>query len=411
MRDGEAGGEACDMGGEHARQGTAGDGAIPGGDPAGGATEGTPAIRLRAGGSSSTGCRPKNDDCYAIGRGSYVYAVSDGIGGAPDGDVMSRVGCGASLGEYERGDRGADPDAALGAAFRAGNEASVQVASWIDNPYCGATLLLAALDGATMRFRWVGDTVAYRLRDGELELLTEKGRRPGGGNALDAAIGYECTTEPRAARCDVRPGDRFLLCTDGVWETYEGVLGMGLLAGRLGDAGDAPLAADVIAGEAGRDGSDNATAVVLFAEAEEKDGVPASAPLDGARAGGEARGMDDVRARQGTAGDGAAPGGSPADDATEEMPAIGPEAGRPFPLGCRPEDDGCPDGNLPGYAGSEDFRRFEEANPWLGGSDARSQCGTMRWIQLHRPSDDAAYDCGVGTVGQGAAPMRRAPGR
>ena len=111
--------------------------------------------------------------------------------------------------------------------------------------------------------------------------------------------------------------------------------------------------------------------------------------------------MDDVRARQGTAGDGAAPGGSPADDATEEMPAIGPEAGRPFPLGCRPEDDGCPDGNLPGYAGSEDFRRFEEANPWLGGSDARSQCGTMclqhrhgrleRADALFRPKGDLVF--------------------
>jgi len=50
-----------------------------------------------------------------------------------------------------------------------------------------------------------------------------------------------------------------------------------------------------------------------------------------------------------------------------------------------PDEDRWFSENLPYYAGSEDFRRFEEANPGLGGLDVKSQYGAMKWLQLHRP--------------------------
>ena len=46
-----------------------------------------------------------------------------------------------------------------------------------------------------MSFAWVGDSVAYRLRDGRLDLVTEVGRKSSKSNALDTAIGYERNIE------------------------------------------------------------------------------------------------------------------------------------------------------------------------------------------------------------------------
>ena len=106
--------------------------------------------------------------------------------------------------------------------------------------------------------------MAYRLRDGHLDLVTEVGRKSSKSNALDAAIGYERNIEPRIHPCDVRMGDRFLLCTDGVWEAYERSLGMDKLIHMLSYSDNAPYIAGRIAEYAGDIGTDNATAVVLI---------------------------------------------------------------------------------------------------------------------------------------------------
>ena len=227
---------------------------------------------LNVGGATAQGMRRKNDDAFRIGHEQRFFAVSDGIGGAPDGEIVSRVACGKSLEEYES-------SRDLVAAFRAGNDAATYVSRLIDSPDSGATLLVAACDGELMRFAWVGDSLAYRLRDGVLERLTEVGRI-GEGAMLDAAIGYGFGLDPRVASCDVRPGDRLILCTDGVWEPYE-VLGLDRMAERLADGANAPCIAGAIVDEAVRNGTDNATAVVIVV-------LPTASPADAPAPSGSA---------------------------------------------------------------------------------------------------------------------------
>lgn len=218
-------------------------------------------LHVVAGGRSVTGPRSKNDDFYRFdGR---IFAVSDGIGGAPYGDVMSRIGCNISTRIYYT-EAPNSPYDRLVRAFNAGNNVATTVSEWMDCSSCGATLLLAEFLGDRMSFAWVGDSVAYRLRDGHLDLVTEVGRKSSKSNALDAAIGYERNIEPRIHPCDVRMGDRFLLCTDGVWEAYERSLGMDKLIHMLSYSDNAPYIAGRIAEYAGDIGTDNATAVVLI---------------------------------------------------------------------------------------------------------------------------------------------------
>ncbi len=220
-----------------------------------------PKLAFRVGGATVTGPRSKNDDAYRIDGHAGLIAVSDGVGGAPDGDVMSRVATGRALEAYaETRD--------LAAAFTAANDTAVHVAHLIDNSTCGATLLLAAFDQERLAVAWAGDTVAYRVREGLLEQLVRT-ERAEGTNALTSAIGYERGLAPSLEIYDMRAGDRFLFCTDGVWEPYLGVIGTDRLVERLSEHDNAPLLAHAIVEEAAAAGTDNATAVVLVAGARE----------------------------------------------------------------------------------------------------------------------------------------------
>ena len=121
---------------------------------------------VRSGSASNKGMHARNEDCVKDGWWCSCFVVSDGIGGAPDGDYMSRVACGAVVESYEESHD-------IERAFSFGNVAAITVSKWIDSPDCGATLLVAGLEGDDLTCAWCGDSVAYRLRDGEMLLLTE----------------------------------------------------------------------------------------------------------------------------------------------------------------------------------------------------------------------------------------------
>lgn len=232
------------------------DGAIPSIPAGDGETPPSRTFNFRSGAASEQGAHSKNDDCARSGWWCNCFAVSDGIGGAPDGDYMSRVSCGAALESY-----GEERD--IVSAFKAANAAALQVSKWIDNPLCGATLLLAALDGDQMTFAWCGDSVAYRLRDGQLQQMTYPDREDD-SNRLRSAVGYEESLEPLLAVSDVREGDRFLLCTDGVWTVFEETGRMDALADLMANGDNAPIMASMICMAAREDGYDDASAVFIM---------------------------------------------------------------------------------------------------------------------------------------------------
>ena len=232
---------------------------------------------VRSGSASNKGMHARNEDCVKDGWWCSCFVVSDGIGGAPDGDYMSRVACGAVVESYEESHD-------IERAFSFGNVAAITVSKWIDSPDCGATLLVAGLEGDDLTCAWCGDSVAYRLRDGGMLLLTEPERKAG-TNVLESAIGYTPDQEPQIAKSKVLPADRFLLCTDGVWSVFAKEDRLPELAQLISCGDNAPLIASRICDEARKTGTDDASAIVIIiaddtADDEADKTAPIAAPIE-----------------------------------------------------------------------------------------------------------------------------------
>lgn len=225
--------------------------------------------------SSERGARLANED--SAWYENDIACVSDGIGGAPFGDVMARLCCGA-FGEAWRSALDAVGDAAerwrLGEwcmyqAF-ASVDAFVSKASSCLGEGSGATLVAVAACGGELVFGRMGDSTAYILHDdGELAHVfgDDHGRSSAGGNALRTAMGYHVLhnsgqTSLQTARVPMRDGMKVLLCSDGVWDQLPAARIAELLS-RADDPRTAARGIVLEAAEAGGDRSDNATAVVI----------------------------------------------------------------------------------------------------------------------------------------------------
>jgi serine/threonine protein phosphatase PrpC len=231
--------------------------------------------------------RRANEDAY-LAR-PPLFAVADGMGGAQAGEVASRI---AVESFDDRLPAVGTPEQRLTAAARAANEA-IHRLSVADRERAGmGTTLTAVHVGADeVVVAHVGDSRAYRLRDGRLEPLTrdhslvqaliDEGRLSAQEAAnhpqrsiITRALGPEPDVEVEIHTYPARPGDVFLLCSDGLTsmldeETIERVL---LQSGRLAEAGDRLVAAANAAG-----GRDNIT-VVLF-RLEEDGAADGQAPV------------------------------------------------------------------------------------------------------------------------------------
>lgn len=130
-------------------------------------------------------------------------------------------------------------------------------------------------------FAHVGDSRIYRLRDGELDLLTrdhsfENQLRDlnGDWNAAELAecrrhvvtralgVGAERDAEPDLERRDIDPGDRYLLCTDGVHD----VLDIETLRELTAEPELNEVPHRILDAAYAAESTDNMTAVVLEAE-------------------------------------------------------------------------------------------------------------------------------------------------
>lgn len=230
---------------------------------------------LVAASSSERGARLGNEDCAWCG--DDCACLSDGIGGAPFGDVMSRLCCGAFDKAWKSaldavGDaagRWALGEWCMYQAFVSVDAFVSKVSSYLGEG-SGATLVAVAACEGELVFGRMGDSTAYVLcDDGGLEHVfgNDRGRIRAGGNALRAAMGYHVLRNGgnaplQTASMPMREGMKILLCSDGVWDQ----LPTARIAELLSLDGEPCTASRSIvleAAEAGGERSDNATAVVI----------------------------------------------------------------------------------------------------------------------------------------------------
>jgi protein phosphatase len=221
--------------------------------------------------------RSSNQDAVGCFPERGLFVVADGMGGHANGELASRMAV-----EVLRSQMEARPDpgtADLAAAVRAANE-QIFEAGHRDRssglPAMGTTIVALSL-GRRAAWVHVGDSRLYRLRDGELALLTADDTRFGrqvavGGpvpldlphtNELLCALGVERQVTPTLGEDAVHPGDAYLLCSDGVSGLVSAIAIRDHLAAMADPAatGEALLELAMDAG-----GNDNASIVVVRAE-------------------------------------------------------------------------------------------------------------------------------------------------
>ena len=219
-------------------------------------------LEVVASACSERGSRALNEDSFMIA--GDLMCVSDGIGGAPHGDIVSRVCCGALVDEWRR--EPADEDGMV-RAFCAADDLVSRVSGYLGKG-SGATLVAAARCGEKMVFGCVGDSAAWLLppAGGLVRVFEASGRLREAGSALDAAMGYRMLQGGgracvRIATAPMLPGTKVLLCTDGVWSQ----LPCRHIGSILSNHDDPYAAAYRIVREAvsaGGEAGDNATALV-----------------------------------------------------------------------------------------------------------------------------------------------------
>lgn len=206
--------------------------------------------------ASMQGRRQKNDDCVRIDARTGIVAIADGIGGAPDGNIASRVACNVAIEAF-----GQTSD--LVDAFRAANSATLQTMHYLgsDEEGAGTTLLLAAYNEEFVDIVFAGDTYAFAFKNGGLSQLTTNGREAH-SNTLTSCVGFDPYAYPQCLRIYCEDFDTLLLCTDGVW----GTLSQKELIEYLSHGYNPRDTANAIAQQGADKGTDNATVAVLFKE-------------------------------------------------------------------------------------------------------------------------------------------------
>src|SRR4051812_6835509 len=172
--------------------------------------------------------RHANEDSYYAR--SPIYVVADGMGGAQAGEVASRIAADAF--DEEIGD--GSPEEQLAERAREANRRIFDLArADASRSGMGTTLTGALLSSGEVSIVHVGDSRAYLFRDGELRQLTrdhslvEELRRRGQLTTEEAedhpqrsiitrALGPERDVELDVHTHQARPGDVFLLCSDGL---------------------------------------------------------------------------------------------------------------------------------------------------------------------------------------------------
>lgn len=175
--------------------------------------------------------RSNNQD--AVYAGPRLLAVADGMGGHAAGEIASKIVI-AALAPLDDDEPGDDLLGQLREAVEAGNGAiSELVAGDPELDGMGTTLTAILFAGSKLGLVNIGDSRTYLMRNGNVNQIThddsfvqsliDEGRitaeeantHPQRSLLLRALTGHDAI-EPTLNLREVRPGDRYLLCSDGL---------------------------------------------------------------------------------------------------------------------------------------------------------------------------------------------------
>jgi serine/threonine protein phosphatase PrpC len=249
------------------------------------------ALRLHFAGNTHIGGREHNEDTVLLRPDLDLYMVADGAGGHNAGNIASALATTTVAHYFEATQSEAAGQAPydemglsysgrrLATAFQRANREVIEVAESSETRKGMGTTLVAAyfdLVHGMLVLGHVGDSRCYRLRDGRLERLTQDhtlvndvlemkpdldpstaAKLP--RNVITNALGMEQTLRVSVRTHEIAPGDRYLLCSDGLTDQVDdGEIQQALQLGGPPDE-QARLLIDLAA----ENGRDNIAVVVL----------------------------------------------------------------------------------------------------------------------------------------------------
>jgi len=231
--------------------------------------------------------RRLNEDCVAIDPRKGLFVLADGMGGHNAGEIASAMAVSFLLDalndihdQMHQRRRAQVPPVQLGlhdAIIRCNQQIFQAGQREVRLKGMGTTVVAGLLLGQQLHYVHVGDSRLYRLRDGQLQRLTEdhsllqemmdqSGQREGEivtaipGNIVTRALGAEADVEPALGCDDIQVGDLYLSCSDGLSDRLTDAVMRHTL---MGQEGLAAMVEHLImqANEAG--GEDNISLVLL----------------------------------------------------------------------------------------------------------------------------------------------------
>ncbi|MEO0388466.1 MAG: protein phosphatase 2C domain-containing protein [Pseudomonadota bacterium] len=161
-----------------------------------------------------------------------VWIVSDGMGGHEGGDFASQTVVEA-VAMLPLNLEGADLVAAVNKALDLAHKTILREAERRGGKTMGATVVALVVTEAHYVTLWSGDSRLYRLRDGQLDMISsdhslvaelvragkltwDAAEHQPQSNAITRAVGVGDALELETVSGTLRPGDRYLLCSDGL---------------------------------------------------------------------------------------------------------------------------------------------------------------------------------------------------
>jgi PPM family protein phosphatase len=187
---------------------------------------------------SRKGGREKNEDRmgYCHTRDAGLFALADGMGGHPEGEVASQLALQTLAALFQRDAKPKlnDPTRFLNEAIIAGHHQLLRYAtqkSLLDTPR--TTIVACLLQGNAAYWAHCGDSRLYLVRAGKLvartrdhsysELQETLSQIVAMGERFNRNVLFTCLGSPGKPVVDtvgplmLQSGDRILLCSDGLW--------------------------------------------------------------------------------------------------------------------------------------------------------------------------------------------------
>jgi len=178
--------------------------------------------------------RKINEDAFLDASELGLWVVADGMGGHSRGDRASQEII-AQLQSFSPGTSDSEDIDQLVQRLDAANAFCRQQ---IDGQVMGSTVAMLYVRNQTGHVIWAGDSRLYRLRDGKLKQITDDHSLVGelhrlgeltedeadnhpSANVITRAVGVNDELDLQVREIDLKPGDRFLLCSDGLFKDVQ----------------------------------------------------------------------------------------------------------------------------------------------------------------------------------------------